>query len=170
MANDAPPQSLALSDIMHTLSPSPGPQNTEQSQYANGEERARSLDPPQEVDLKSCRNKLSEMGLLSDENESATPRERELANMVLSLLDARQWDPTQLLEQAATISGLMQERELLLQLFSEERARWEAEKEGWERSAEALISQRTKENPDAFKTEVSCSWIRTGYIADAVSV
>ncbi|PBK60297.1 hypothetical protein ARMSODRAFT_730865 [Armillaria solidipes] len=156
MANDAPPQSLALSDIMHTLSPSPGPQNTEQSQYANGtdsEERARSLDPPQEVDLKSCRNKLSEMGLLSGENESATPRERELANMVLSLLDARQWDPAQLLEQADTISGLMQERGLLLQLFSEERARWEAEKEGWERSAEALISQRTKENPDAFKTE-----------------
>ncbi|SJL06782.1 uncharacterized protein ARMOST_10124 [Armillaria ostoyae] len=153
MANDAPPQSLALSDIMHTMSPSPGPQNTEQPQYANGEERARSLDPLQEVDLKSYRNKLSEMGLLSGENESATPRERELANMVLSLLDARQWDPAQLLEQADTISGLMQERELLLQLFSEERARWEAEKEGWERSAEALISQRTKENPDAFKTE-----------------
>ncbi|SJL06799.1 uncharacterized protein ARMOST_10141 [Armillaria ostoyae] len=129
MANDAPPQSLALSDIMHTLSPSPGPQNTEQSQYANGEERARSLDPPQEVDLKSCRNKLSEMGLLSDENESATPRERELANM---LARCEAVGPN---------------------LFSEERARWEAEKEGWERSAEALISQRTKENPDAFKTE-----------------
>ncbi|KAK0432602.1 hypothetical protein EV421DRAFT_1719411 [Armillaria borealis] len=155
MANDAPPQSLALSDIMHTLSPSPGPQNTEQSQYANGtdaEERARLLDPPQEVDLKSCQNKLSEMGLLSDENESATPHERELANMV-SCSMLRQWDPMQLLEQAATISGLMQERELLLQLFSGGTGlRWEAEKEGWERSAEALISQRTKDNPDAFKT------------------
>ncbi|KAK0218891.1 hypothetical protein IW262DRAFT_1063368 [Armillaria fumosa] len=153
MANDAPPQSLALSDIMHTLSPSPGPQNTEQSPYTNGtdaKERARSLDP---VDLKSYRTKLSEMGLLSGENESATPRERELANMVLSLLDAQQWDPAQLLEQASTISGLMQERELMLELFSEERARWTAEKEGWERSAEALISQRTKETPDVFKTE-----------------
>ncbi|KAK0200439.1 hypothetical protein DFS33DRAFT_1361557 [Desarmillaria ectypa] len=156
MANDSPPQSLALSDIMHTLSPSPGPQHMEQSQYANGtdtEERARSLDPPQEIDLKSYRNKLAEMGLLSGENESATPHELELANMVLSLIDARQWDPTQLFEQAETISGLMQERELMLQLFSEERARWKSEKEGWERSAEALISQKTKEAPDTFKTE-----------------
>ncbi len=58
----------------------------------------------------------------------------------------------------------------MLQLFSEERARWKAEKEGWERSAEALISQRTKENPDAFKTEVSRSRIRTGYIANPVCV
>ncbi|KAK0234791.1 hypothetical protein EDD85DRAFT_888628 [Armillaria nabsnona] len=153
MANDAPPQSLALSDIMHTLSPSPGPQHTEYANGTDAEERARSLDPPQEVDLKSYRNRLMEMGLLSDENESAIPRERELANMVLSLLDTRQWDPIQLLEQAETISGLMEERELMLQLFSEERARWKAEKEGWERSAEALISQRSKENPDAFKTE-----------------
>ncbi len=64
----------------------------------------------------------------------------------------------------------MQERELLLQLFSEERARWKVEKEGWERSAEALISQRTKENPDAFKTEVSCSWMGIGYIANPVCV
>ncbi|KAK0489796.1 hypothetical protein EDD18DRAFT_1188406 [Armillaria luteobubalina] len=153
MANDAPPQGLVLSDIMHSVSPSPGPQNTEQSPYANGadaEERARSMDP---VDLKSYQTKLSEMGLLSGENESATPRERELANMVLSLLDAQQWDQTQLLEQASTISGLMQERDLTLELFSEERARWTAEKEGWERSAEALISQRTKDTPDVFKSE-----------------
>ncbi|KAK0187034.1 hypothetical protein F5146DRAFT_1063353 [Armillaria mellea] len=143
MANDAPPQSLALSDIMHTLSPSPGPQNTEYTNGTDAEDRAGSLDP---VDLKSYRTRIAEMGLESD-------RERELANMVLSLLDGRQWDPTQLVEQAETISGLMQERELLGELFSEERARWEAEKEGWERSAEALIAQRTRENPDVFKTE-----------------
>ncbi|PBK83404.1 hypothetical protein ARMGADRAFT_676556 [Armillaria gallica] len=120
MANYAPPQSLALSDIMHTLSPSPGPQITEYANGTDSEERARSLDPLQEVDLKSYRNRLMEMDLLSGENDSATPRERGLANMVLSLLDTRQWDPTQLLEQAETISGLMQERELKLQLFSEE--------------------------------------------------
>ncbi len=82
MANDAPPQSLALSDIMHTLSPSPGPQNTEYANGTDAEERATSLDPPQEVDLKSYRNRLMEMDLLSGENDSATPRERELANMV----------------------------------------------------------------------------------------
>ncbi|KAK0229277.1 hypothetical protein EDD85DRAFT_957673 [Armillaria nabsnona] len=67
-----------------TLSPSPSPQNAEQSQYANdtdSEERARSLDPPQEIDLKSCQNKLSEISLLSDENDSAAPHERERANM-----------------------------------------------------------------------------------------
>ncbi|KAK0447482.1 uncharacterized protein EV420DRAFT_1276173 [Desarmillaria tabescens] len=158
MANDPPPQSLVLSDIMHTLSPSPGPQNTDQSHHANGtdaEERDRSLDPPQEIDLKNYRNRIAEMVLLpSDGNESSTPRERELANMVLSLLDARQWDPAQLFEQADTISGLMQERELILQLFSEERARWKSEREGWERSAEALISQKMREVPDAFRTEV----------------
>ncbi|KAG7442118.1 uncharacterized protein BT62DRAFT_457898 [Guyanagaster necrorhizus] len=164
MANDLPPQSLALSDIIHTMSPSPAPQNMEQSQSVNGtdtEERARSLDPPQVIDLKSYRHKLSEMGFSSSETESATSRERELANMVLSLLDAGRWDPTQLFKQAETISGLMQERELMLQLFSEERARWKSEKEGWERSAEALIAQKTKEAPDAFKTEVSHSRITT---------
>ncbi|KAK0467560.1 hypothetical protein IW261DRAFT_1519432 [Armillaria novae-zelandiae] len=153
MANDAPPQSLALSDIMHTLSPSPSPQNTEYTNGTDAEERARSPGPSQEADLKSYRSKLSEMGFLSGETDSATPRERELANMVLRLLDARQWDPAQLAEQASTISELMQERDLTLELFSEERARWTAEKEGWERSAEALISQRTKETPDVFKTE-----------------
>ncbi|KAK0218910.1 hypothetical protein IW262DRAFT_1388056 [Armillaria fumosa] len=168
MANNAPLQSLALSDIMHTLSPSLGPQNTEQTPYANGtdaQERARSMDP---VDLKGYRSKLSEMELLSGENEPATPCERELGNMVLSLLDARQWDPAHLLEQASTISELMQEQELVLKLFSEERERWTAEKEGWERSAEVLISQRTKETPDVLKTEVSSPGIRTGRAADAV--
>ncbi|PBK79244.1 hypothetical protein ARMGADRAFT_951142, partial [Armillaria gallica] len=159
--------SLALSDMMHTLSPSSGSQIRSNPSTPT---RARSPDPPQEVDLKSCRTKLSEMGLLSGENESASPHEGELANMVLSLSNARQWEPTQLLEQAETVSGLMQERELLLQLFSEERARWKVEKEGWERSVEALISQRSKENPDAFKTEVSRSWIRTGHIANSVCV
>ncbi|KAK0218883.1 hypothetical protein IW262DRAFT_1558558 [Armillaria fumosa] len=72
----------------------------------DAEERARLMDP---VDLKGYRSKLSEMGLLSGENKPATPCERELGNMVLSLLDAQQWDPTQLLEQALTISRLMQE-------------------------------------------------------------
>lgn len=53
-------------------------------------------------------------------------------------------DPSQLLRQAEFITWLGAQRDLLVQSFQEERRRWEAEREGWTRMAEALLAQRAK--------------------------
>ena len=46
------------------------------------------------------------------------------------------------MSQASTISSLLTQRDLLLREREEERERWESERQGWDRIAEALI--RTK--------------------------
>lgn len=48
----------------------------------------------------------------------------------------------QLAVQADIIAGLTQQRNFLLEEKAEEQQRWEAEREGWERMAEALIGKR----------------------------
>lgn len=50
--------------------------------------------------------------------------------------------PSQLLRQAEFINWLETQRDLLVQSFEEERKRWEVEREGWTRMAEALLAQR----------------------------
>ncbi|KAF9031247.1 hypothetical protein BDZ89DRAFT_1064113 [Hymenopellis radicata] len=49
---------------------------------------------------------------------------------------------SQLTTQATVISSLATQRDLLVHTIEEERARWDGEREGWERSAEALIRRR----------------------------
>jgi hypothetical protein len=53
-------------------------------------------------------------------------------------------DPSQLLRQAEFITWLGSQRDLLVRSFEEERQRWEAEREGWDRMAEALLAQQAK--------------------------
>ncbi|KAF8885825.1 hypothetical protein BD779DRAFT_659966 [Infundibulicybe gibba] len=71
-------------------------------------------------------------------------RERELADMVLRLTSSSSGpsDSAQLAIQADTISRLLAQRDFLIRGAEEERARWEAEREGWHRTAEALIAAR----------------------------
>jgi hypothetical protein len=40
----------------------------------------------------------------------------------------------------------------------EERERWQSERDGWERIAEALIAQRNKPGSSAAKDEVRCNY------------
>jgi hypothetical protein len=53
-------------------------------------------------------------------------------------------DPTQLERQADTIADLRAQRDFIARQAEEERERWQSERESWDRSAEALISQRSR--------------------------
>jgi hypothetical protein len=53
--------------------------------------------------------------------------------------------PSQLHAQAETISNLIQQRDFLVQRSIEENERWESEREGWARAAQALILQGRRE-------------------------
>lgn len=53
-------------------------------------------------------------------------------------------DPVQLHRQAEFINWLVVQRDNMTQSFEEERQRWEAERESWNRMAEALLSQRVR--------------------------
>jgi hypothetical protein len=66
-------------------------------------------------------------------------------------------DPGQLLRQAETIAELSDQRNYLMQQVEEERTRWESEKDGWARMAEALIASRNKGGNSAAREAVSTS-------------
>lgn len=69
----------------------------------------------------------------------------------------------QLLRQADVIAGLKEQRDFLIREADRERERWTAEREGWDRQAEALIAQRALGSANEWN-----SW--SGYVKDAVSV
>ncbi|KAJ7701760.1 hypothetical protein B0H17DRAFT_164044 [Mycena rosella] len=134
----APPPmpSLSLSDIMHPMSPPP-------RERAPNSPVAETLH---DQEIAQMRAKALQMGLGTEQNTDATPRERELFDMVLRLTNPNtpSLDPAQLVIQAETISGLVHQRDYLTRLIEEERSMWESEKAGWERMAEALIVQRNR--------------------------
>lgn len=61
------------------------------------------------------------------------------------------------MRQAEIISSLSEQRDFLIQQAEEQRSRWESERDGWDRMAEALIAQRNKGGTSAAKDEVSLS-------------
>ena len=77
---------------------------------------------------------------------------------VLRLTASSLIDPTQLLSQAAIIAGLTSQRNFVIRQAEEERDRWQSERDGWERIAEALIAQRNKPGSSAAKDEVRCNY------------
>ncbi|KAF8967486.1 hypothetical protein BDZ97DRAFT_2073535 [Flammula alnicola] len=152
---------LALSDIMHHMSPSPVPleeHNPETEQIGSLRERAASPEPLSEADVLGIRRRLEEMGLLvarrqigTERNASSTSqlsnlssREKELVDMVLRLTDQLPIDPAQLDRQADVIASLTAQRDFIVRQSEEERERWRSERETWERTAEALLSQKAK--------------------------
>lgn len=72
MALDAPTSQLALDDIIHTLSPSPGPE--------------LSPEPLTDADVTRMRRRVEEMGLVEGESTNSSSREKELVDMVRSML------------------------------------------------------------------------------------
>lgn len=50
---------------------------------------------------------------------------------------------SQLASQAETIASLTTQRDILIHQHAEACANWQVERDGWERSAEALIAQKT---------------------------
>lgn len=65
-------------------------------------------------------------------------------------------DQDQLLRQAEIISALTQQRDLLLHQAEEQRLRWDSDKDGWARMAEALIAQQAKSRIRSENDEVGC--------------
>ncbi|KAJ6610482.1 hypothetical protein B0H10DRAFT_2060146 [Mycena sp. CBHHK59/15] len=130
-----PLPSLSLSDIMYPMSPPPP-------------ERPPVMEALEDHEIARMRARAIQMGLGTGTSEptDATPRERELFDMVLRLTNPNVTavDPAQLLRQAETISTLVQQRDYLLLQNEQERSRWQSEKDGWERMAEALIAQRAR--------------------------
>ncbi|KAJ7628591.1 hypothetical protein FB45DRAFT_748411, partial [Roridomyces roridus] len=107
--------------------------------------------PLQEGEITRIRSRALEMGL-GDEGTTradATPRERELFDMVLRLTnpDIPTSDASQLVRQAETIAALVHQRDYLSDQLQEERSRWEGEKMGWERVSEALVVQQQALRP-----------------------
>ncbi|CAK5278138.1 unnamed protein product [Mycena citricolor] len=123
----SPDDALTLADIMHDSPPRPSSPTVEALQdHEIAEIRARALQL---------------------ENEAVgAAREQELLDMILRLTDASRLrpDPAQLVRQAETIATLVHEREYLIQWIGEEKMRWQSEREGWERSSEALIMLRNR--------------------------
>ena len=50
----------------------------------------------------------------------------------------------------------------MIRQAEEERDRWQSERDGWERIAEALIAQRNKPGSSAAKDEVRCNYFDPG--------
>ncbi|KAH0840376.1 hypothetical protein J3R83DRAFT_1406 [Lanmaoa asiatica] len=142
MSQDYPP--LALDDLVHLMSPSPTPQALlDDSDIAPRTESASPESLP-ESDIIQMRRKVVEMRHIDKDDAQLTPREKELAEMVLRLTAVVRQDPNQLLRQADMISALTQQRDLLLHQAEEQRLRWNSEKDGWARMAEALLAQQAK--------------------------
>jgi hypothetical protein len=76
MSQDTP--SLALSDIMHTMSPSPAPQDPP----VQLRPKSMTPEPVQEDDIQRMRSRVAEMGLTGGDQDNASAREKELVDMV----------------------------------------------------------------------------------------
>ncbi|KAI0355314.1 hypothetical protein OH77DRAFT_1589795 [Trametes cingulata] len=160
LSSDAP--ALALDDILHAMSPSPTPQPLQpepststlpeqQFTFAPATDlehasivdstihstRETSPEPMEYTELESMRARVQEYAL------SHNPREAELAAMVLRLTSQLLLHPTpaQLETQAETIAELTFQRNLLLRERTEERLRWQSEREAWDRTADILVKK-----------------------------
>lgn len=148
MANASPTPSFALTDTTQKAPLLLVPQATN-----DGLHIVPTTEPLSEADITAMRRRIHEMGIVSSENGHASSREKEMADMVLRLTASSLIDPTQLLSQAATISGLTSQRNFVIRQAEEERGRWQSERDGWDRTAEALIAQRNKPGSSAAKDE-----------------
>ena len=76
---------------------------------------------------------------------------------VIRLTSAHTPDVTQLCTQAKTIQELCRQRDFIINELEEERARWEAERLGFDRVAEALIARRSHGGDSTYREEVRSS-------------
>jgi hypothetical protein len=83
MVHDPPP--LALSDIMHPFTPSPGHEgevDEDQDCARPGTSRAVSPEPLEQSEIDSIKSRLLQLGISTSPESTLSPRERELADMV----------------------------------------------------------------------------------------
>ncbi|KAF5321070.1 hypothetical protein D9619_000134 [Psilocybe cf. subviscida] len=134
---------LHLSDIMHHMSPSPVPAEQERERSGSATPRGASPEPVSETEALGIRRRLQEMGLWRPAaTDNLSSREKELVDMITRLVDPLPIDPAQLSRQAETIAALIAQRDYVLRQAADDRERWKYERETWDRTAEALLTQK----------------------------
>ncbi|TFY83974.1 hypothetical protein EWM64_g35 [Hericium alpestre] len=133
------------------MSPSPAPQLIDDSLDTAARPSSHSPEPLDAAQVEAMRKRAVELSLQGKMSMSA--KEKELAIMVLRLTSCSVPDVSQILAQADTISDLTRQRDFLYKEIEEERARWEAEKQGFERIAEALIGKRSRGGDSTYREE-----------------
>ncbi|TFK46968.1 hypothetical protein OE88DRAFT_843394 [Heliocybe sulcata] len=167
-SNETPP--LDLSDIMHPLSPSPAPvppeitteppaepPPTTEVEMEPSSSRNPSPEPVDEGEFQALKERIKKLGLLATDAADLSPRENELARIAIRLTSVEPPNPSQIVRQAETIAQLIRQRDFLIRQAEEARARWDAEREGWNRKAEALIAQHARNAPSTYRDEVSAA-------------
>ncbi|EGN94948.1 hypothetical protein SERLA73DRAFT_113661 [Serpula lacrymans var. lacrymans S7.3] len=156
--------SLALSDIVHIMSPSPVPQASLDDSHLL-RQKSSTPEPLQESEVQKMRTRIVDMGFSGIDQVNASSREKELLDMITRLTNAVRLDPEQLMRQASTISRLTEQRSYLVYQAEEQRLRWESERDGWTRMAEALIGQQNK-NAGSIYREEDTERQKAGFEAD----
>ncbi|KAH9977621.1 hypothetical protein BGW80DRAFT_1537245 [Lactifluus volemus] len=153
---------LALSDIMHGIAPSPDtpiPQEDDVEKI----HRAESLtpEPLDYAQIELMRKRVLELIVSGASKMNTSSREKELVEMVIRLTSVRTPEPdaNQLYSQAKTIEELCRQRDFIMKGVEEERARWEAERLGFDRVTEALIGSRShgRDHQSTYREEVRSS-------------
>ncbi|KAJ4472288.1 hypothetical protein J3R30DRAFT_3524253 [Lentinula aciculospora] len=141
--------------VLHTSNDFLNPPATEQGTGTDSE-------PLQDEEVAQLRARVLDMDIQN--SKEASERERELARMVLRLTESSRPTSAQIASQGAIIVDLSIQRDYLIQQAEEDRARWESERDGWERASEALIAQRnTKDHYSNRHQELEryCSVLQT---------
>jgi hypothetical protein len=173
MALDGPV--LALSDIMHGIAPGPDtPAPPEDDLERVFEAESSTPEPLDNAQIELMRKRLLELIVSGASKMNTTAREKELLEMVrfvfclfvmnssakisskvIRLTSAHTPDVGQLCTQANTIQELSRQRDFIIKEVEEERARWDAERLGFDRVAEALIARRSHGGESTYREEVS---------------
>lgn len=145
MSNEYPP--LALDDLVHIMSFSPAPPlaTLDDSQLPLRPKIA-SPNPKNNTDIQEVHMNITDMYDLGG-------GEKELLDMTAKEIGLMHPDPEQVIRQAEMISCLIDQRDMLVRQAEEQRLRWNSEKDGWARMAEALIAQQAKHRSSSDKDE-----------------
>ncbi|KAG2110792.1 hypothetical protein DEU56DRAFT_749760 [Suillus clintonianus] len=147
MSNEYPP--LALDDLVHIIFPSPAPPlATLDDPQLPLRPQTASPEPQNDSDIQEVRMSITD-------TQDVSGGEKELPDRVMKHTGAVHPDPEQVIRQAEIISCLIDQRDMLVRQAEEQRLRWNSEKDGWARMAEALIAQQAKHRISSDKDEVS---------------
>ncbi|KAH9060988.1 hypothetical protein EDB87DRAFT_1561175 [Lactarius vividus] len=142
---------LALSDIMHGMASSPTTSPPQEDDHALAE--SATPEPLDYAQIEVMRKRVLELIVSGASKMSTSSREKELIDMVIRLTSTHTPDVAQLYTQAKTIQELCRQRDFIIKEVAEERARWEAERHGFDRVAEALIAGRSHGGDSTYREE-----------------
>lgn len=145
MSNEYLP--LAFDDLVHIMSLSPAPPlaTLDDSQLPLRPKTA-SPRPQNDTDIQEVRMNITDIHDLGR-------GEKELPDVPVKETGVVHPDPEQVTRQAELISCLIDQRDMLVRQAEEQRLRWNSEKDGWARMAEALIAQQVKHRNSSDKDE-----------------